>query len=60
MLVITVKDGESFWIGDSKVTRDGNRMVIDAPRELKILRDTLKNRKPKHAGNEKSSEEKNQ
>lgn len=48
MLVITVKSGEAFWIGeDCKITRHGDRLHIEAPKEIKVLRDSIKNKKPK-------------
>ena len=48
-LVLTRREGEVFWIGDRcrvKVYRIGKgsvRLAIEAPKEVKILREEIKN-----------------
>ena len=47
MLSLKIKPNGKFWIGDACVTICGQvnvQVLIDAPREIKILRDELKQR----------------
>ena len=48
MLILTRKQGESFFLGDnieisiSEINGDRVRIAIDAPKDVKILRNELK------------------
>jgi carbon storage regulator len=52
MLILTRRINESIWIGDSKVTvtsidrRGSVRIGIDAPKDIPIVRDEIKDRAP--------------
>lgn len=49
-LVITRHEGESVWIGDVRVTRDKkDRLVIEAPEDVRVIREELMNRPKKSA-----------
>ena len=48
MLVFTLKDEESFWVGDNckiivvSAGKHKTRVVIDAPKEIRIMRNALR------------------
>ena len=49
MLALTIKEGNEFWIGDSRVViqsvgKSHAKVLIDAPREIRILRGELRQR----------------
>lgn len=52
MLILTRRTDESLWIGDYKVTvtgidrRGSVRLGIDAPKDVPILRDEIKDQAP--------------
>ena len=46
MLVLSRREGQAVWIGDTrvivqKIYRDGVQLLFDAPPEVKILREEL-------------------
>jgi carbon storage regulator len=57
MLIITRKPGESLQIGDNititvtKISRGQVGLAIDAPRDIKVLREELIGTPPKQRGN---------
>lgn len=52
MLILTRRIDESIWIGDAKVTvtsidrRGSVRIGIEAPKDIPIVRDEIKDRAP--------------
>ena len=44
-LVISRNEGESFWIGDVRVTRvDNRKFAIEAPEDVRVVREEIKDR----------------
>lgn len=41
MLAFTVKDNEWFHVGEVRICKRGDRIIIDAPKEIKIYRDKV-------------------
>lgn len=55
MLVISRKPGETVWIGDARIivtkSKDGRvRLVVDAPKDVRVLRGELVGREARRAG----------